>query len=298
MPSLKGRTSNSPPKRARSSSTTRRSCWITATVGSPSWHGGWNWTRPTDDRDGLLLHLLGGPADLRRDGGELAQSRALRAVPDPVVLQCGSVVPYLRRRVPRDDPDDRLRGRRRGAVPVRRDDARHRFRRAAWRVPAVSADRRDGGGGAVHRAGAGDQRMEVCSGRADAAAGTDACEREQHGGAGSAALHGLCVPVPGGGATAAGGDDRRDRADVARSQDVAASDHPGADRTHRGGDAGDGHRVDRCWGEGYRDLRAEGDRTGGAGGSGGDAPWALRLASAITWWCRRSCWCWASSAFS
>ena len=60
-----------------------------------------------------------------------------RAVADPRVLQCGRAVRAARRRVPRDDPGDRLCRRGRGAVPVRRDDARHRFRRAASRVRAA-----------------------------------------------------------------------------------------------------------------------------------------------------------------
>ena len=60
------------------------------------------------------------------------------------------------------------------------------------------------------------------------------------------------------GTVAAGRDDRRDRVDAARPQDLASSKHSRADRTHGGGYAGDGHRV--AWrghaGDGY--LRPQG----------------------------------------
>ncbi len=54
----------------------------------------------------------------------------------------------------------------------------------------------------------------------------DANERQQYRGARASAVHRLCVPVPGCGPGAAGGDDRRHRADLARSQDLAPPEHP------------------------------------------------------------------------
>ena len=68
----------------------------TATAGSRSSRAAWNWTRPIDDRHHRLLCLRGDPACLRRDGGELAQSGAFGAVPDPVVLQRRGTVPDRR----------------------------------------------------------------------------------------------------------------------------------------------------------------------------------------------------------
>ena len=53
----------------------------------------------------------------------------------------------------------------------------------------------------------------------------DPRQRQQHPGSGQHPLHRLPVPVSGRRPRAAGGDDRRDRADVARPQDVAASEH-------------------------------------------------------------------------
>ena len=61
----------------------------------------------------------------------VAQPGPLGAVPDPRLLQRRGAVRADRRRVPGDDPGHRLCRRRRRAVPVRRDDARHRLRRAA-----------------------------------------------------------------------------------------------------------------------------------------------------------------------
>src|SRR4051812_35193591 len=148
---VEGPTSSSPPRRAKSCSTTRRSCWRTATAGNPRSRAVSSWTRPTDDRHHRLLFLRRHPARRRRNGGQRAQSRALGAVPYPVLLQCGGAVPDRRRRVPRDDPGHRLCRRRRRAVPVRGDDAGHRLRRTARRLPALSAGRRHGRRGAVHR---------------------------------------------------------------------------------------------------------------------------------------------------
>src|SRR4051794_7280531 len=103
MPSSKARTSNSPPRPARSYFTTRISCWRMATAGNPNSPVVWNWTRPIDDRHIRLLCLFGDPARLGRDGGELTQSGALGAVPDPVVLQRRGAVPDRGRRIPGDD---------------------------------------------------------------------------------------------------------------------------------------------------------------------------------------------------
>ena len=65
---------------------------------------------------------------------------------------------------------------------------------------------------------------------ADAASVAGIRAGQQHRSTRAVALHGLCVPVPGGRPAAAGGDDRRDRADAARPQDLAPPEHPYADR--------------------------------------------------------------------
>ena len=72
----------------------------------------------------------------RRDDDRVAQSGPFGAVADPRLLQRRRPVPADRRRVPRLPSGHRLRRRGRGAVPVRGDDARRRFRRAARRLRA------------------------------------------------------------------------------------------------------------------------------------------------------------------
>ena len=69
---------------------------------------------------------------------------AFGAVPDPRLRERGRAVRAAGRRVPGDDPGRRLCRRGRGAVPVRGDDARRRFRRAAAGLSAISAARRAG----------------------------------------------------------------------------------------------------------------------------------------------------------
>src|SRR6056297_1233404 len=49
MRSSRGRISSSPPKPAKSCSTTSRNCWRTATAGKPRSPVTWKWMRPTDD---------------------------------------------------------------------------------------------------------------------------------------------------------------------------------------------------------------------------------------------------------
>ena len=71
----------------------------------------------------------------------VAQPGAFGAVADPRLLQRGGAVPDPRRRVHRDAAGHRLCRRGRGAVPVRGDDARRRFRRASRRLRALLAVR-------------------------------------------------------------------------------------------------------------------------------------------------------------
>ena len=71
----------------------------------------------------------------------LAQPGPFGALADPRFLQRGRPVPADRRRVPRLPAGHRLRRRGRGPVPVRGDDARRRFRRAARRLRPLLAVR-------------------------------------------------------------------------------------------------------------------------------------------------------------
>ena len=84
-----------------------------------------------DRHRAVLLSLRRHPASRRVHGDRRAQSRAFGAVPDPGLLQRRRPVRAAGRGVPGDDPGRGLCRRRRGAVPVRGDDARRRFRRAA-----------------------------------------------------------------------------------------------------------------------------------------------------------------------
>ena len=90
-----------------------------------------------DHHRALLLSLRRRVHRLGRHGHRGAQSRAFGAVPDPRLRQRGRPVRADGRRVPGDDPGRRLCRRGRGAVPVRGDDARRRFRRAAPGLPAT-----------------------------------------------------------------------------------------------------------------------------------------------------------------
>ena len=76
-------------------------------------------------------------------------------------------------------------------------------------------------------------------------------------------LHRLHLPVPDRRPDPAGRDDRRDRADVARPQDLAAPEHPPSDGADGGGDTANGVGEAWCRDDGIgRDSAAEG---GGAG---------------------------------
>ena len=136
---------------------------------------------------------------------------------------------------------------------------------------------------------------------------------QQHRGARQRALYRLHLPVPGGRSGAAGRDDRRHRADLARPQDVAPSGHRRAERAHRGRDAG-------CWSislgagvpserhlppeaAGTRSAEPEHAEHGGPSATartwiGGRADGVWQSASGIFWSSAASCWCSACSASS
>src|SRR6056297_209654 len=79
MPSSKARISSSPPKPARSCTTTRPSFWRTATAGRPRSRATSNWMPRTDDRSDKPLRDDDAPGpgngqgDEPGDGGVLAQ---------------------------------------------------------------------------------------------------------------------------------------------------------------------------------------------------------------------------------
>ena len=169
-----------------------------------------------------------------------AQPGAFGAVPDPRLLQFGRAVRAAGRRVPGDDPGHRLCRRGRGAVPLRRDDARHRFRRIAQRLYALSADRRVDRVHPAGRVGADLRQLGHRPGRRRARSRAAAGRRrraDQHPGARRPALHPLHLRLPGGRRDPARRDDRRDRADLAAARRRAPPVDPGAAGAHprRGG---------------------------------------------------------------
>ena len=98
--------------------------------------------RAHDPASDLFLALRRRVHRLGDHGDRVEESRSLGAVPDPRLRQCRGPVRADGRRVPGDDLDRRLCRRGRGAVPVRGDDARRRFHRAAPGLSQLSADRR------------------------------------------------------------------------------------------------------------------------------------------------------------
>ena len=158
------------------------------------------------DRGRVGLHGHRGP-----------QPRSLGAVPDHGLRQCGGAVRAAGRRVPGDDPGRGLRRRGRGPVPVRGDDARRRFRRAAAGLPAIPAgrraDRRDLADRAACSSSAPGRSAAVSTLRPRAAGRRG--RRDQHRGDRAGALHAVRLLLPGRRPGAAGGHDRRHRADAA-----------------------------------------------------------------------------------
>jgi hypothetical protein len=98
-----------------------------------------------------------------------AQPGAFGAVADRRLLQRGGADGAGGRGIHRDAAGHRLCRRGRGAVPVRRDDARHRFRRTARRLHAQLAAGPAACGVLADRTGAGRRRL---SARASAELGT------------------------------------------------------------------------------------------------------------------------------
>ena len=176
----------------------------------------------------LFFYLFAGvciASALHGDRGE--ESRALGAVPDPRLRQRGRPVRADGRRVPRDDPDRGLCRRGRGAVPVRGDDARRRFRRAAPGLPAIPADRRAGRHRVPGRAAAGGRRLDDRAGdrRRRSPRRSRRLLGDQHRGARARALHPLRLLLPGRRPDPAGRHDRRHRADAAAQAERQAPEH-------------------------------------------------------------------------
>src|SRR5690606_34442497 len=192
---------------------------------------------------------------LHRGGGGLhghlrAQSGTLRAVPDPDLLQRRGTLPADGRRVPGDDPSGGLCRRGRGAVPLRGDDARRRFRRAEAGRVAIRPDRRAGGADPRRRADHSPRRLHIRASARHAGRAADPGARRaaQHAGAGRHSLHGLPLLLPDRRADPAGGDDRRDRADAAPQAGRQAPGHQRAGSPHAAdGDRGEEGRD----GQGY-----------------------------------------------
>lgn len=239
---------------ARRKARARRSLSLRTHPGAPQSAPGsrrWNapWTAWPDDRSSRLLRLRGGADRLRRDGGDQPQSRLQRAVPHPRLLQRRRALPPRGGGVPRDDPGHRLCRRGRGAVPLRRDDAGCGLHPDAGGLPALRPDRGDHRRYPLPGAAAGPGRLAVQLGGADAAHERGAVRHDQHPRAGAPDLHGLHLPVPGGGHGPPGRDDRGHRPDPSREdRAVAPAEHRPADRAcGQGGDAegAERHRAGR-----------------------------------------------------
>ncbi|CAA9509489.1 MAG: NADH-ubiquinone oxidoreductase chain J, partial [uncultured Sphingomonas sp.] len=136
---------------------------------------------PVCDRD----HRLGGAGDL------CAQPGALGAVADPGLLQRGWPDVADRGRVHRDAAGDRLRRRRRGAVPVRGHDAGHRLLHLARRRHPQSSVRAADRDRAAGRDRDCSQRARRGAGGAGSGHGRKNRSRAEHRGPGNAALQPL-----------------------------------------------------------------------------------------------------------
>ena len=161
----------------------------------------------------LFFYLFADPVRGRGLHGHRGEEpRACGAVSHPRLLQCRRPVRAARRRVPGDDPGRGLCRRRHGAVPVRGDDARCRFRRAPRGLHQISADRRHHRSPAPRRADPDPGRLG--HGARNRRAGADAARRryQQHRGARAHSLYALRLSVRGGGSHPAGRHDRRHRA--------------------------------------------------------------------------------------
>ena len=149
-------------------------------------------------------------------GDRRAQSRALGAVPDPDVLHVGGPLRAARRRVPGDAAGRRLCRRRRGAVPVRRDDARRRFRRAEAGLPVATCRSASSSRWCCSASSASSPAP-----RSRRTARRSRLRRQRRAKSptpkriGRGALHRLSAGLPNGGPGAARRHDRRDRADAA-----------------------------------------------------------------------------------
>ncbi len=145
--------------------TTRRSCSPTATAGSarsPRTSRSTRRTGEATDDPSPRFSSISSPASCIASALMVIAARnpgAFGAVPDPRLRQRRRPVRAAGRRVPGDDPGRRLCRRGRGAVPVRRDDARRRFRRVAAGLPAIPAGRRAGRLRLAGRTGAGARRL-------------------------------------------------------------------------------------------------------------------------------------------
>src|SRR5690606_21014894 len=143
------------------------------------------------------------------------QPRAFGAVPDPDLLLGRRAVRAPWSRVPGDAAGGGLRGRRGGALPVRRHDARRRLRRLAPGLRAISAA---GGTGRSHPVDRddrrGQRRRNPGRGPWERRAAGGSRRRDQYRGHRPGALHRLRLLLPGGRPGAAGGDYRVHRADA------------------------------------------------------------------------------------
>ena len=187
-----------------------------------------------NDRRSVLLSLRLDLRGVGLHGHRRAQSGAFGPLPDPHLRQRRRPVRADGRRVPGDDPGGRLCRRRRRPVPVRRHDARRRLRRAAPGRPQLSSGRRLVGLVVPGRAAArprrlGDRPRECRHGHHRADPGGDGRSATPQA-LGCAALHPLCLFLPGGRRRAPGGHDRRHRAHAA-PQAVCPSASPSPSRT-------------------------------------------------------------------
>src|SRR5437588_180881 len=173
-----------------------------------------------------------------RDYGHYRKkSGTFGSVPHSGLRECRRVVRAARCRVPRNDPHRGLCRRGCRPFPLRRHDARCRFRATSARVPATSADWRAGGRDIAFGAGILCRFALGCKPRYLAdnhRADTVYRQHHQHRSAWPGPLHPLRLFLPSRRTDSSRRDDWRHRVDAAPQAEGQAPEHRGAGGAHQG----------------------------------------------------------------